>query len=459
MLKTLIGAAAIAILALTAWSLSAPPTALETGWRYLSQGGWHHAGRLGQLTPEERQWATIAWRYFQNNTQPDTGLVNGQDNYPLTTPAQMGDTLVALVAAQRLGLLEAAEFDRRLSALLATLSRLPLNGAGLPNRYYDSQRLTMVNGARQPADDGWSAGDIARLLLGLRLVTLAAPQYGGFIDRIVMGWNFCPMLTPQGALQDGERRQNRWQTRPIANLAQSQYAAAAMGLWGFDAPLSAAPPYKRAIIGPNPIATADRDPRLGGGNLSVDSTPYLLAGLEFNWSPPGKASLTLQDLRSRAQSVYQAQAWRWQRDGILTARADYALNRAPWRVDNAVFANGYPWNVLTEGGEYRPELALTATRALFGLWVLWDSPYTDALMQLGRWPRDDRRGWYEGRFERSGEYNPVMTLSTNAMVLESLLYKQNNGPLIDRLPPPGYLESQLREPLNWPRRCLPQEGR
>ncbi|MEG2828340.1 MAG: hypothetical protein RR903_02500, partial [Edwardsiella sp. (in: enterobacteria)] len=66
MLKTLIGAAAIAILALTAWSLSAPPTALETGWRYLSQGGWHHAGRLGQLTPDERQWATIAWRYFQN---------------------------------------------------------------------------------------------------------------------------------------------------------------------------------------------------------------------------------------------------------------------------------------------------------------------------------------------------------------------------------------------------------
>ncbi|MDA6077599.1 DUF3131 domain-containing protein [Edwardsiella anguillarum] len=98
------------------------------------------------------------------------------------------------------------------------------------------------------------------------------------------------------------------------------------------------------------------------------------------------------------------------------------------------------------GGEYRPELALTATRALFGLWVLWDSPYTDALMQLGRWPRDDRRGWYEGRFERSGEYNPVMTLSTNAMVLESLLYKQNNGPLIDRLPPPGYLEASCASP-------------
>lgn len=459
MLKTLIGGGVIVALALTAWMLLAPPGTLTNAWRYLSQGGWQHAGRLGSLSPQERQWAAIAWRYFQNNTQPDTGLVNGLDNYPLISTAQIGDTLVALVAARHLGLLEAAAFDRQLAALLGTLSRLPLNAAGLPNRYYDGQRLIMVNGARQPADDGWSASDIARLMLGLRLVTLDAPAYREFIERIIMGWNFCPMLTPQGALQDGEWRQNRWQTRPIANLAQSQYAAAAMGLWGFDAPLSAAPSYKHAIIGPNAIAMADRDPRLGGGNLSVDSTPYLLAGLEFNWTPPGNAALTLQDLKPRAQALYQAQAWRWQRDGILTARSSYALNHAPWRVDNAVFANGYPWNVLTEDGQYRPELALIATRALFGLWVLWDSPYTDALMQLGRWPRDAQRGWYEGRFERNAAYNPALTLSTNAMVLESLWYKQNNGPLIDRLPAAGYMDNLLSEPLNWPHHCLPQERR
>ncbi|XEH61170.1 DUF3131 domain-containing protein [Edwardsiella tarda] len=47
-------------------------------------------------------------------------------------------------------------------------------------------------------------------------------------------------------------------------------------------------------------------------------------------------------MRQRAQAVYQAQAWRWQSQGVLTARASYVLNQAPWRVDNAIFANGYP---------------------------------------------------------------------------------------------------------------------
>ncbi|MDA6077602.1 hypothetical protein O0544_18530 [Edwardsiella anguillarum] len=52
MLKTLIGAAAIAILALTAWSLSAPPTALETGWRYLSQEAGTTRAGWGSLPPK-----------------------------------------------------------------------------------------------------------------------------------------------------------------------------------------------------------------------------------------------------------------------------------------------------------------------------------------------------------------------------------------------------------------------
>lgn len=460
MLKTLIALAIISVLALAVGLWPGGLGQLDNAWRYLRQGGWHHAGRLGALSSEEQRWAAIAWRYFQNNSQAASALVNGQDNYPVISSGQIGDTLVALVAARRLALINEAEFDRRLSPLLATLSRLPLTEPGLPNRYYDTQRLTPVNAARQPAADGWSATGIARLLLGLRLVGLAAPQYGEFIDRLLLGWNFCPLLDPQGQVLDGERRDGRWQTHPISDVAQSQYAAAVLGLWGFDARRSAAPPYKRIIIGPTQIDVGTRDPRLGGGNLSVDSTPYLLAGLEFNWTPPGKAALSLSDLRQRALAVYQAQAWRWQSQGVLTARANYVLNQAPWRIDNSLFANGYPWNVVSEEGQYRPELALIATRAVFGLWVLWDSPYTDALMQLGRFPYDAQRGWYEGRFEHNAQYNPALTLTTNAMVLEALLYKANNGPLIPRLAvTTGYLDILLREPVNWPRHCLPQEGR
>ena len=69
------------------------------GWRWLIHGGWHSSARIAALTPEEQTWAAIAWRYFVNNTQPQTGLVNGSDKQPRVTLWQMGDTLIALLAA------------------------------------------------------------------------------------------------------------------------------------------------------------------------------------------------------------------------------------------------------------------------------------------------------------------------------------------------------------------------
>ncbi|MEM7294129.1 MAG: DUF3131 domain-containing protein, partial [Pseudomonadota bacterium] len=39
----------------------------------------------GYLTSEEFRAAQIAWRYFENNFQFSTGLVNSVDGYPSTT--------------------------------------------------------------------------------------------------------------------------------------------------------------------------------------------------------------------------------------------------------------------------------------------------------------------------------------------------------------------------------------
>ncbi len=60
------------------------------GWRWLTKGGWHTSARIDSLTPQEPEWAAIAWRYFQNNTQLQTGLVNGSDKQPRVTLWQMG---------------------------------------------------------------------------------------------------------------------------------------------------------------------------------------------------------------------------------------------------------------------------------------------------------------------------------------------------------------------------------
>ncbi|PPS58463.1 hypothetical protein CRX72_17250 [Pantoea sp. BRM17] len=70
---------------------------------------------------------------------------------------------------------------------------------------------------------------------------------------------------------------------------------------------------------------------------------------------------------------------------------------APLAVNDTIFANGYAWNTLTDDNKWVPTLAQISTRAVFGLWALWDTPFTDALMRTTRLQYDPARGWYEGR--------------------------------------------------------------
>ena len=50
--------------------------------------------------------AQVAWKYFENNTQPETGLANAVDKYPSTTMWDTASYLGALVSAYELGIIE-----------------------------------------------------------------------------------------------------------------------------------------------------------------------------------------------------------------------------------------------------------------------------------------------------------------------------------------------------------------
>jgi hypothetical protein len=44
-----------------------------------------HRGRNGPLIEEEMKMARTAWKYFENNYQPETGLVNAVHAFPAAT--------------------------------------------------------------------------------------------------------------------------------------------------------------------------------------------------------------------------------------------------------------------------------------------------------------------------------------------------------------------------------------
>jgi hypothetical protein len=89
---------------------------------------------VGTSTPQDLEYARIAWRYFQNNTDANTGLVNSTDNYPSTTMWETGSYFVAVISANRLGVIERDEAVARIGLALDTLNALRLFDDRLPNK-------------------------------------------------------------------------------------------------------------------------------------------------------------------------------------------------------------------------------------------------------------------------------------------------------------------------------------
>ncbi|WP_058914248.1 DUF3131 domain-containing protein [Entomohabitans teleogrylli] len=457
MLKTLARWLAVAIVVLLiAFALFSREGA---GWRWLTKGGWHTTARISSLTPQEQAWARIAWRYFENNTQPQTGLVNGSDRQPRVTLWQMGDTLIALIAARELGLMQEDEFDARLTRLLGTLNRLTLTDVRTPGRLYSSQTATPVDFSGQPTKSGWSAKDMARLMLALRLTAERAPQYREYLDKIILRWNFCPVIDKDGELWSASVQNGQTVIREELRLGDSEYAASAFRLWGFQPEKALSPPSRNVIIYQRSLAVDDRDPRTTWQPSLLTTLPAMLPGLEFGWQPPGVAPEVQKALRTRAQGVWLSQKSRWERDKVLTARADFTLPQAPWHVEDTVWGNGYAWNTIGDDGRDYPRLAQVSTKAVFVLWTLWKTDYTDALMAVTTHLNSPQQGWFEGRVEATGDVNRTLTLSTNAMVLEALLYKHNAGPLFENglTDDNSYFVRRATDEFNPPGRCLPGE--
>lgn len=449
----LAGLVLVLMVACAAWLLARHDGA---GWRWLVNGGWHTTARTGALTAEEQRWAAVAWRYFANNAQ-NSGLVNGSDKRPVASLWQIGDTLIALTAARQLNLIDNAEFDRRLTPLLGSLNRLPLTAGGVPNLLYNTQNLSMVGYGNTPQVIGWSSRDMARLMMALRIVAAFHPRYSEYLERVVLRWNFCQVVDKEGQLNAARQQQQQLVVQPEGRLGDSEYSAAGFGLWGFANDRSLRPPLQHVIIDGMALDIDSRDPRTTWTPSAITTTPYVLSGMEYGWQLPGADRALIRQQRQRASHVYRVQEMRWQNKGILTARSDFSVSAPPWHVNDTIFGNGYAWNTLADDGKWVPRLAQVSTRAVFGLWALWDTPFTDALMAMTRLQYDAGRGWYEGRVEATGDYNRAITLSTNALVLEALLFKVNMGPLLSAasLPDSSYFRRQLDDPFNAPPRCFP----
>ena len=403
---------------------------INDGITAVSESQYIRQGRYGPLSEQELAWASTAWKFIENNTQISTGLVNNIDNFPTTNMSGLGDYLIALIAAKEIKLISNKEYDERLSLVLSFLNKMDLSSVQVPNKVYSTQNGNMVNYANQPADIGWSSLEIGRLLIVLSIVKTNSPEFSEYIDKAVLRWNFCELISENGELFAGAVNNGNVTRYKEGRLGIEEYTSYGYLEWKvIPDKAMMLDPYEVVTINGVDILFDGRDPRIFNTLRPVYTTPYLQMGLEFNWdyindSTTQDAIHSNQTMAAMADATYRVQEARWEASRIYTARGDHLVSGEPYFVYDAIYALGTPWITLAENGSSHDHLALVSTRVAFQMWALWKTDYTDRLMILVKELYNPQRGWYEGRYEVSGAYEKSISLKTNAGILEALLYKQ-----------------------------------
>lgn len=413
-------------LALAALPLAASAAQCATG-RLPAEG---YERRLGPLTEREMAMARIAWRYFERNTQPDTGMVNAVDGYPSSTMWDTASYLAAMVAVRELGIIDEAAFDTRMSALLVTLNKLSFFRDELPNKVYNTRTTEKSDYGNQPGEIGFSAIDLGRVLVWLKIVKERYPRHADGIDRFVLRWNFDHVVDRNGVLYGANfDKAKKVQYVQEGRLGYEEYAARGFQLWGIDTRLaSQAEPLETIPLYCVQVPYDSRDPRKYYQHNYVVSESYVLDGIEFNWDETDDRSTadrrhTHPWMRNFADRVYQAQENRYLHTGILTARSEHQLDQEPYFVYDTVYTDGYPWNTITEAGKYVPQFAAISLKAALGMWVLWRSDYTDKLFAAIEKQYEQDKGFYEGILENGKGPIRAFTANNNGIMLEALLFK------------------------------------
>lgn len=421
----------------------------------------HGVRRSGPLTKKELEMARVAWTFFENNTQ-ETGMANAVNDYPSTTMWDTASYLAATVSAVELGIIDKNDFDRRMMAILATMNKLDFFRGELPNKAYQTKTAEKVDYTNKPGEIGFSAIDLGRLLIWLKIIKERYPIHSNGIDNFVLRWKFCNVVDACGTLY-GAILNPAKETQYVqeGRLGYEEYAAKGFQLWGFRTDLASRPePYDVIPIYGVDVPYDTRDPRQLAAHNYVLSESYILDGIEMNWDLASDRT-THEDTHSDtvvadfAQRIFQVQKNRYQKSGILTARSEHQLAGPPYFVYDTIYSDGYPWNTITDEGKFVPEHAAIASKAAMGLWVLWNDEYTDVLFQTVSDLYDPKKGFYEGRYEKSGSAIKAFTANNNGIILETLLFKVQ-GKLLRFGNRPSPWDAALQDDFEGRSTCLPQ---
>jgi hypothetical protein len=358
--------------------------------------------------------ARTAWKYFAVHADPRTGLVRATPTWANTTLWDIGGQLIAMHAARELGIVSPADHAREMKKVLATLAKAPLYHGITFHRVYSTETGSPYNVT------GWSATDLGRFLVALKLIATTEPEYAADIAAIVKRNDFSQLvnngyLVGQLIIQGANPL-----TFQEGRIGYEQYSAAGFNAWGANVANALSVKQNAApvqVFGVPLFADKRFDDRLL-------SEPFILYGLELGLEG---------DYADLARNVLRAQEARYAQTGKLTIATEDAVSVPPdYFYYYCVFCKGKPFTVeMVSSGAERDQPRWVSTKGALGWDAIMPSDYTKKAVAGVAGALDPKLGWTSGVYEGSGKSTKTVDINTSAVLVEVAFYQLRGGqPLI-----------------------------
>lgn len=364
--------------------------------------------------------AAVAWQQFEQLWIPTTGLARATPDYDKLTPWDIASVLASNFSAHKLGLLPDDQYQTRMRTTLRTLARMPLYRNAVFHKMYFAQTGKMAgrNGRPSSTGYGWSATDLGRLLIWLRIIAENDPAMRADVQKVVARLKLTESVS-KGYMTGGllGTRGKLWRFQE-GRIGYEQYAARGFNFWG--AAVDSALDLKKhsrpvQVLGVELLA----DKR---GLDRLNSEPFVLLGMELGFTP---------EMAELARAVLSAQRARYEKTGTITMVSEDAVNIPPYYFYYyCVYCNGRSFTVdVAEPGKHLDKPRWISTKATFGYHALMPDDYTKRALTVIEKARTST-GWSSGVFEGTHASTKTHDINTAAVVLESALYLRLQRPLI-----------------------------
>jgi hypothetical protein len=366
---------------------------------------------LPPLTEEEREMyrdlAASAWQYLEANYQSATGWVNGTPDWPHTTAWDIGGQLLATFAAKELGLIEPEAYEVRTRRALQSLERAQLYRGAALNKLYSTR-----DGSMGTQRAGWSATDLGRLFVALRVLSVREPRFAEQAERIVRRHDGRQIVKDGYMIGQMPGSKGQPWNFQEGRIGYEQYAAYGFDQWGFN--------VRNALeLRRNASPVSVMGVELLQDTRKLDrllSEPFILSEIEFG------LDAGMRDLATRVLGVQEA---RFRSTGQVTIVSEDAVAIAPhYFYYYCVYCNGKPFVVdVSSPGKELDSPRWVSTKGAFGWHAIMPSEYTARAVEYVKGANDSRRGWASGVFEGSGKSTETWDVNTAAVLLEIAYYQ------------------------------------